>query len=35
MSIRFVDNAAGCAVACLLLGASAAGLAQGPDAAKG
>ena len=35
MSIRFVDNAAGCTVACLLLGASAAGLAQGPDAAKG
>ena len=35
MSIRFANNAAGCAVACLLLGASAAGLAQAPDASKG
>jgi len=35
MSIRFANNAAGCAAACLLLGASAAGLAQGSDAAKG
>ena len=35
MSIRFANNAAGCAAACLLLGASAAGLAQVTDAAKG
>lgn len=35
MSIRFANNAAGCAAACLLLGASASGLAQGTDAAKG
>jgi len=35
MSTRFANNTAGCAAACLLLGASAAGFAQGPDAAKG
>jgi tripartite-type tricarboxylate transporter receptor subunit TctC len=35
MSNRLANDAAGCAAACLLLGASAAGLAQGPDAAKG
>jgi len=34
MSIRLANNAAGYAAACLLLGAPAAGLAQGPDAAK-
>ena len=35
MSNRFSVVAAGCAAACMLLGASTAGLAQGSDAAKG
>jgi tripartite-type tricarboxylate transporter receptor subunit TctC len=35
MSIRLADSTAGCAAVCLLLGASATGLAQSPDAAKG
>ena len=34
MSNRFSTSAAGCAAACVLLGASAASLAQGTDAAK-